>query len=94
LTLKDRPNRLGIHVAAAYAALVVAVFAITASASIPALGGKPSGLGYEWIPSIYVAVPWSWTDERLAFLILGFIVNAGVLYLLGTLFEKFRRRLL
>jgi len=85
--LKARPNRLGIYVAAGYVLIVAGVYAVTA------YGGKPSGLGYEWIPFIELAMPWAWIDERLPSLIFGFIVNAGILYLLGTFFEKFRRRL-
>lgn len=91
--LKDRPNLLGIYIAGTYAVLVVAVYTITAFASIPSLGGKPTEFGYEWIPFLYLAMPWALMHERLPFLIFGFIVNAGALYMLGTLFEKVRRRL-
>lgn len=90
--LKGRPSRLGIIVAALYVFLVLAVYAITASS-------KPSGLGYEWIPFIDLAVPWSLMGDNvslpgfgfLSLLIFGFIVNAGILYLVGALVEKVLR---
>jgi polyferredoxin len=80
-----RPSRLGIIVAALYVFLVLVVYAITASS-------KPSGLGYEWIPFIFLAMPWTLMGERLPILIFGFLVNTGILYLFGALIEKFLRR--
>lgn len=90
--LKGRPNRLGIYLAGAYVLLVVGVFAFIAS-------GKPSGLGYEIIPLTWLAAPWYylflytpwWDMDERVLCILGFILNAGILYLLGALFEKLRR---
>ncbi|MGD0786560.1 MAG: hypothetical protein ABR898_01160 [Terracidiphilus sp.] len=96
--LKGHPNRLGIYVAAVYVLIVVGVFAITVSA-------KPSGLGYEWIPFITIAMPWYyWLPNGTLgapwyimiapeLCILGITLNAGILYLFGTLLEKLRRRL-
>jgi len=80
-----RLSRLGIVVAALYVFLVLAVYAITASS-------KPSGLGYEWIPFIDLAMPWSLLGENISLLIFGFTANAGVLYLVGALVEKLLRR--
>lgn len=87
-----RPSRLGIIVAALYVFLVLAVYAITASS-------KPNGLGYEWIPFIDLAMPWSLMGDNvslpgfgfLSLLIFGFIANAGILYLVGALVEKLLR---
>ncbi len=91
--LKGHPSLLGIIVAVLYLFLVIGIYAIIASS-------KPSGLGYEWIPLIDLAMPWSLMGDNvslpgfgfLTLLIFGFIANAGILYLLATLFEKFRRR--
>jgi len=49
---------------------------------------KPEYLGYDWIPFLMLTIPWS----RLgASVWLGLILNAGLLYLLGVLFDKVRR---
>ena len=78
---KPRGNRQGIYFALVYIFIVLAVFALTASS-------KPSGLGYEWIPFIYLAMPWSLSGANIMTLILGFTANAVILYLLGTVVAK------
>ncbi|MGA3069704.1 MAG: hypothetical protein ABSD43_05755 [Terracidiphilus sp.] len=96
--LKARPNRLGIYAAAAYVLIVAGVYAATE------YGGKPSGLGYEWIPFIWLAMPWyfwvpssmlnaRWYDMVAPELcILGIILNASILYMVCKVLELLRRR--
>lgn len=81
-----RRSRLGIYFALVYLLIVIAVFTLTASS-------KPSGFGYEWIPVVWLAIPWSMLGDNMPILIFGFFANAGILYLLGTLFEKLLRQL-
>ena len=96
--IKGRWSLLGIIVSALYVFLVVVAYAFAAT-------GKPSGLGYEWIPFITIAMPWydwvpnyifgtSWYYAILReLIILGIILNAGILYLLVTFLEKVLQRL-
>lgn len=79
----EKPNRLGICFAVTYLVIAVAVYTITAVTT------KPSNVGLDWIPFFMLAMPWSKIDARL--LLPGLIINAGILYLLGTLLGKFRR---
>jgi uncharacterized membrane protein len=81
---KGHPNRFGIYVAAIYLLIVLGVYAITE------YNTKPDNVGYDWIPFELLALPWPAISVRL--LIPGFILNAGILYLLGTLLEKLWRR--
>jgi hypothetical protein len=81
---KQRPNRLGAYIAAAYLAIVVAVYLLTQ------FGGKPDEFGYRWIPFLMLAMPWSRIAVQLV--IPAFLLNAAILYLLGTLLENLRRR--
>jgi hypothetical protein len=81
--LKNRPNRLGIYAAATYLFIVALVYVLTAYT------GKTDDTGLEWIPFVMLAMPWPKIDARL--LLPGMIINAVILYLLGTLVGKFRR---
>jgi hypothetical protein len=80
---KPRQNRVGIYAAASYAFAVVGVFAYTL------YNTQPEYIGYDWIPLLMLAMPWS---RFGASPVLGVILNAGLLYLLGVLFEKLRRQ--
>jgi hypothetical protein len=95
--LKVRPNRLGLYFVAAYTLIAVAIFALIFFHSSPALGGKRGGLESEWIPFLMLAEPWFFVLPgnlgRGWLWILGFVLNGGILYLLGTQIEKFRRRI-
>lgn len=76
-TLWSRVNPVGFRFAAAYLALVVAIFAFTVATT------KPSNVGLDWIPFITLSMPWYWFYPQL--FNPGFIVNAGLMYLLGTM---------
>jgi hypothetical protein len=94
--LKDRQNRLGLSFVAAFALTAVAVFALIFFPASPVFGGQRSGSGDAWIPFLIFAEPWYFVvpgDLSKGWLwILGFLLNGGILYLLGTQIEKFRRR--
>jgi hypothetical protein len=74
--LKNRITLGGFCVAAAYALIVGMVFALTA------LTTKPSNVAYDWIPFILLSMPWYAINPNL--LLAGLIVNAALMYLLGT----------
>jgi hypothetical protein len=82
-TLKDRVNPGGFCVAATYVLIVVVVFALTASTT------KPSNVGLDWIPFMLLSMPWYALDIRL--LVPGLVLNAGLMYLLGTLLHALWR---
>lgn len=82
-TLRNHLNHGGCWFAGTYVLIVVAVFLWTAATT------KPSNVGLDWIPFALLSMPWYWLDPRL--LVPGLIVNAGLMYLLGTLFQVFRR---
>ena len=84
--LKARPNRLGIYIAVSYILIVLAVFAATALA--------PHDDGMEWIPFVMLAMPWVRMGRAQEFLLPGLFLNVFILYLLGTVFEIARRRIL
>ena len=84
-TLKDRVNPGGFCVAATYVLIVVVVFALTASTT------KPSNVGLDWIPFMLLSMPWYALDIRL--LVPGLVLNAGLMYLLGTLFHSLWHRI-
>ena len=81
-----RYSRLALYAAASYIVLVVGVFAWTSAVT------RPEYLGYEWFPLMMLAMPWT---NNLG-IVPGFIVNAGIIYLLGALASelvaRFRRR--
>jgi hypothetical protein len=52
---------------------------------------KPDNVGLDWIPFVMLAMPWYAINSQ--FLFPGLIVNAGILFFLGTLVEKVRRRI-
>ena len=83
--MANRINPGGFCVAAAYVLIVVAVLVLTA------LTTKVSDVGLDWIPFVLLAMPWYAFHNQL--LLPGLIANAGLLYLLGTVLERFSRRL-
>ena len=82
----------GICLAAVYTLIVIGAYAL-------ATGGKPDEFGYRWIPFLMLAMPSYAFTERfftpnsLLPAILGFILNASILYLLGMLIDEIWRRL-
>ena len=80
---KSRFSWLGISLAAVYVLIVVAVYVLTAA--------SPPDDGLEWLPFVYLSMPWYAVGSWLLFP--GFILNAGLLFLLGTLIQKLWRRM-
>lgn len=78
--LKGRPNRAGIYIAAVYVIIALVVYPYHPN---------PDSLGYDSLPFIMLAMPWYAINSQLLFP--GIFLNAGILYLLGWAFEKFRR---
>ncbi|MDQ2842399.1 MAG: hypothetical protein M3Y72_15410 [Acidobacteriota bacterium] len=62
-----------------YIFVVGVVFAFTA------YNTKPDNVGYDWIPFVLLSMPWYGIEARL--LLPGLVVNAGLMYLLGALFD-------
>jgi hypothetical protein len=83
--LNDRVNPGGFYLAATYMLIVVVVLALTAATT------KPSNVGLDWIPFVLLSMPWYALDARL--LLPGLVVNAGLMYLLGTLLHALWRRI-
>jgi hypothetical protein len=81
--LKGRPNRLGIYLAALYLLLVAIAFAFGA------LNNNPDNLGYN-VPVFVLCVPWSLIRAHI--FLPGWLLNATIIYLLGTLSDSLRRR--
>jgi hypothetical protein len=87
--LKGRPVRLGIWFAAIYIVIVAGVYVMTSTS-------KPDEFGYIWIPFLMLAMPWYsfiarfFTPNWLMPAIPGFVLNAGILFLAGTLLGKRR----
>jgi hypothetical protein len=79
-------NRGGFCVAGIYSPRVVFVFASTASTP------KADNVGYGWIPSILLSIPWYGMNPLFLFPLL--IVNGGLMYLLGALFDTLLRRII
>jgi hypothetical protein len=82
-TGKPRPRRLGIYLAAIYILIVVAVYIGTVSS-------RPDD-GMEWIPFVFLSMPWYAMSPNLLFP--GFVANAGLLFLAGTLIQTMWRRM-
>jgi hypothetical protein len=76
---KRRRSVLGACLAGAYLVLVIAVYVLIASVT------KPDNVGLDWIPFVMLAMPWYALAPQL--LIVGFIVNAAILYFLGAIIE-------
>ena len=83
--LHNRVNPGGFCLAVTYVLFVLVVFALTASTT------KPSNVGLDWIPFVLLSMPWYALDARL--LVPGLIVNACLMYLLGTLLHALWRRI-
>ena len=73
---RNRISLGGFCGAATYALIVTIVFTLTAFTT------KPSNVGYDWIPFILLSMPWYAINASL--LLPGLIVNAALMYLLGT----------
>jgi hypothetical protein len=80
-SLKGRSNRLGIYAAAVYLFIVAVVYILTAYT------GTTDDSGLQWIPFFMLGLPWSRISAQ--FLFPGLIINAGILFLIGTLVEKY-----
>ena len=76
---KRRRSVLGSCLAIAYLVLVVAVYVLIASVT------KPDNVGLDWIPFVMLAMPWYALAPQL--LIVGFMLNAVILYLMGVFIE-------
>jgi hypothetical protein len=79
--------RLGTGFAVLYLVLVVVLFALIAIES------KPSDVGLEWMPLFWLALPWSRMSVPMgtAGLIPGFLINAAILWILGTAIQALVR---
>jgi hypothetical protein len=84
--LRNHVNPGGFCVAATYVLVVVVVFAVSAYTT------KPGNVGYDWIPFVLLAMPWYRLHTQL--LLPGLIVNASLMYLLGTLLHTFWCRII
>jgi len=84
---KGRRTRLGIWLAAVYIALVAAALAL-------ATIGKPDEFGFRWIPFVELSMPWFaflehfFTPDFLLPAIPGFVLNAGILFVVGRMIGK------
>lgn len=76
---KRKLSVVGSCLAIAYLVLVMAVYVLIASVT------KPDNVGLDWIPFVMLSMPWYALAPQL--LIVGFILNATILYLLGALIE-------
>ncbi|HZD51055.1 MAG TPA: hypothetical protein VE178_20110 [Silvibacterium sp.] len=75
-----RLSVVGAWLASIYLALVIAIYVLSAA--------RPYNVGLDWT-FVMLAMPWYRVSDLL--LITGFILNAGILYLVGALIEKQRR---
>ena len=81
-------NPVGFRLAGIYLILVLVIFLLTAATT------KPSKVGLDWIPFLLLSWPWlSWQGGTQC-LLPGLLVNAGILYFVGTLFRALWCRLL
>ncbi len=92
--LWDRVSAPGFALAAGYAVLVIAVFALTAATT------SPSNVGLDWIPFYLITMPWSLLFERIekpdvtwtlvvagiAWLA-GIVINTAAIYMIGSLMQ-------
>ncbi len=88
---KRRRARLGVWFAATYLVIVVAAY-------LWAVIGKPDAFGYVWLPFFILAAPWYRladqffdTEALVSLAIPCFILNAGILFLIGALIGKLYR---
>lgn len=84
---KRRLNRLGIYAAGSYLSIIVVVYAV---------GISTPDQGYGWVTFFLLGMPWSLIVaavhlDPFLFPLPCLMLNAGILYLLGTLFGKHRR---
>lgn len=69
----------GAWFSAIYIVIVLTVYTLTALTTVP------DNVGLDWIPFVMLAMPWYGMNAQL--LIVGFVLNAAILYLLGGLVE-------
>lgn len=81
---KNRLNPGGFWAAAVYVLIVVIVYLLISVTT------KPSNAGLDWIPLIFLAMPWYALDSRLLFP--AFILNVGGIYLLGAIIYNLCQR--
>jgi hypothetical protein len=80
---KFRLSRLGSALAGLYALLFVGLCLYISNF-------PPSGLGYEFLPIMWLAFPWGFIEYVGPWA--GFILNAIILYFLGALFGRIWRQ--
>ena len=80
---ESRYSRFGIYAVILYALVVVGSFAYGW------FSNKPGYLGFNWIPFLVLALPWSKIFDAPA--VAGVVLNAGLLYLFGALVERSAR---
>jgi hypothetical protein len=80
-TSKNLVSVGGLCVATTYALVVIFIFVLTA------INTKASNVGYDWIPFVLLSMPWYALNPKM--LLPGLVVNAVVMYLLGTLLQAF-----
>ena len=81
--VEESPESSRYYVAATYLFIVALVHVLTAYTD------KKDDTGLAWIPFFMLAMPWPRIDARL--LLPGLIINSVILFLIGTLVEKFWR---
>ncbi|UWZ82210.1 hypothetical protein [Occallatibacter riparius] len=80
-----RRPRLGLWLAGIYLGMAVGLFVITM------LTTEPSKVGLDWIPFLMLAMPWSHRDMALAGP--GLLLNAAILWAIGTAVQVLVRNL-
>jgi hypothetical protein len=81
---KRKHPKLGIWLSAIYLVIVLAVYIVSAITT------TPDKVGYDWIPFWSLALPWSAKSAQL--LLPGFLINALLLCLLGTVLQSLGQR--
>jgi hypothetical protein len=80
-----RKARLGLWLGCIYLALAAALFLVTL------LTTNPGNVGLDWIPFVLLGMPWSRHDMALA--VPGVLLNAVILWALGTALQVLVRNL-
>ena len=80
-----RRPRLGLWLAGLYLGLDMGLFVVTE------LTTRPDNVGLDWIPFVMLGMPWSRRDPALA--VPGVLLNAAILWALGTALQVLLRSL-